>query len=151
MTQPSRRSIFRVQAFSYNCIADCFIDPIPMAGEEPPAVPPRNSTVVPMEESAPQVREFFENRLQKVHDSLERRITECHTAVERITCNISPYIQMDSSQASSNSEVRRLGFKHSLAEAADRTAGASQGPVVAAGAQSGEDVPGISRGSSRGG
>lgn len=120
-----------------------------MAGEEPPAVPPRNSTVVPMEESAPQVREFFENRLQKVHDSLERKITECHTAVERITCNIRPYVQMDSSQASSNSEVRRLGFKLSIAEAADRTVGASQGPVVAAGAQSGEDVPGISRGSCR--
>ena len=122
-----------------------------MAGEEPPAVPPRNSTVVPMEESAPQVREFFENRLQKVHDSLERRITECHTAVERITGNISPYIQMDKTQASCSSEVRRLGFKLSIAEAADRTAGASQGPVVAAGAQSGEDVPGISTGSCRGG
>ncbi|KAI4229405.1 MAG: hypothetical protein L6R36_000859 [Xanthoria steineri] len=31
-----------------------------MAGEEPPAVPPRNSTVVQMEEPAPQVREFFD-------------------------------------------------------------------------------------------
>lgn len=121
-----------------------------MAGEEPPAVPPRNSTVVPMEEPAAHVREFFEESLQRVHKSLERRIIECHTAVERGTCSIGPYIHMDSSQTSSNSEVRKLGWKLTAVETADPTAGASHGSMVAAGAHSGQDVPGVSRGSCRG-
>ena len=139
-----------MQVIPYECIADCFVHPVSMAGEEPPAVPPRNSTVVPMEEPAPPAREFFQNSLQRVHDSLERRIIECHTAVERGTCSIGPYIQMDSSQTSSNSEVRKLGWNFSAVETADPTAGASHGSMVAAGAHSGQDVPGVSRGSCRG-
>ncbi|KAI4282669.1 MAG: hypothetical protein L6R38_002759 [Xanthoria sp. 2 TBL-2021] len=71
--------------------------------EDQPAVPPRQHTVVPMEDPGPRVREFLENSLEKVHDSLERKITEYHTAVERAICNSSPYIQADNSQASSSS------------------------------------------------
>lgn len=118
--------------------------------EDQPAVPPRQHTVVPMEDPGPRVREFLENSLEKVHDSLERKITEYHTAVERAICNSSPYIQADNSQASSSSGVS-MTDSLSTPESADRTADTSHGPVVAAGTKGGEDAPRISRGSCRGG
>lgn len=117
--------------------------------EDPPAVPPRQHTVVPMEDPGPRVREFFENSLEKVHDSLERKITEYHTAVERAVCNSSPYIQVDNAQASSSSGVSMRQTRFFYTRKADRTADTSHGPVVAAGTQRGEIPPRVSRESCR--
>ncbi|KAL8671692.1 MAG: hypothetical protein Q9168_003814 [Polycauliona sp. 1 TL-2023] len=43
-------------------------------------------------------RQYFEDSLQKMHDSLERRLTEYHTAVERTLGENTSYVQVESVQ-----------------------------------------------------
>ena len=81
--------------------------------EDPQTLPPRKQSAISMEVQAPRMtaKEYFEDNLERVHDSLVRRITEYHNVVERALVEKSRYIQSESAQISSNSSVSQRRFK----------------------------------------